>query len=299
MLKHALFLLRFFLLGISLFNIPLTPNLYAGDKSRTVIDSAGRKVTVPFEIKRIACLYAFAGHAVTMLGRGDDIVAISNGLRRDSLLHEICPSIMNAMVPKSQGAINFEELLRAAPDILFLARESANNKAEMDKLERFNIPVLIVDYSDIKGQQHAVEMIGEAIGSHRKASIYTDYFEACIKRVQKAVESIPMEQRPKLYHSVNEATRTTIEEGLTSDWLKVTGAINVASSSRVNLMEGKNFVSLEQILLWDPDIILANEPSVVRDVMKNRQMVCPECSKEKKSLSDAHRYFALGASRFY
>lgn len=37
--------------------------------------------------ERIACLYAFTGHVVTMLGRGEDMAAIVNGLKKDVLLN--------------------------------------------------------------------------------------------------------------------------------------------------------------------------------------------------------------------
>ena len=100
----------------------------------TITDCVDRKVMVPEKVERIACLYLFAGHVVTMLGRGDDIVAVSNGLKRVSLLLDICPSIKNAMVPKSQGALNMEELLKAAPDVLFTAGEMSGNRGELEKL---------------------------------------------------------------------------------------------------------------------------------------------------------------------
>ena len=46
----------------------------------TVIDYMGREVTIPKEVNRIACLYAYTGHVVTMLGAGNKIVADEYGL---------------------------------------------------------------------------------------------------------------------------------------------------------------------------------------------------------------------------
>ena len=143
----------------------------------TVTDCAGRNVRVPEKVDRIACLYLFAGHVVTMLGRGDDIVAVSNGLKRSSLLLEICPSIKDAMVPKSQGALNMEELLNAAPDVLFIAGDMSGNRGEMEKLDRFEIPTIIIDYSDMESQQKAVSIIGKAIGREKKAEEYNSLLQ--------------------------------------------------------------------------------------------------------------------------
>ena len=83
----------------------------------------------PFWLAVVGCLYAFTGHVVTMLGRGAQIVAVSKGLKRDTLLHRICPQILDAAVPKSKGAVNIEELLKARIDIVFIPGEIGRNDA--------------------------------------------------------------------------------------------------------------------------------------------------------------------------
>ena len=66
-------------------------------QSITVIDNLGRKVQVPVHVERVACLYAFSGHVTAMLGEGDKIVAIPDGLKKDVLLNEMYPEIGNAL----------------------------------------------------------------------------------------------------------------------------------------------------------------------------------------------------------
>jgi iron complex transport system substrate-binding protein len=227
----------------------------------SVEDSSGRTVKVPARVKRIACLYLFTGHVVTMLGRGEDIVAVSNGLKRVSLLNRICPSIMNASVPKAQGSINIEELLEAKPDILFLPGDVAGDPQDMAKLEQFEIPSIIVDFNSIQTQQEAIRIIAKAIGETARAERFIAYYNACIHRVQQVTRQIPENRLPRVYYSVNEPLRTTLAHGLTADWLRMTGCVNVARGRGQHLMEGKNYSSLEQILLWNPDVILANEPA--------------------------------------
>jgi iron complex transport system substrate-binding protein len=248
----------------------------------TITDCVGRKVLVPEKVERIACLYLFAGHVVTMLGRGDDIVAVSNGLKRVSLLLDICPSIKNAMVPKSQGALNMEELLKAAPDVLFTAGEMAGNRGEMEKLERFKIPTIIIDYSDMESQQKAVSIIGKTIGREKRAEEYNDYFRKIVTKVKSQTENLPEDKRLRLYYSENEATRTTLDNDLSTDWLKITGVINVARKSSGNVLEGKNFAGIEQILLWNPDVILANEPEALKLMMTDRKWAAIDAVKNKR-----------------
>lgn len=237
---------------------------------RTVTDCVGRVVTIPETVERIACLYTFAGHAVTMLGRGRDIVAVSKGLKRDSLLLEICPAIEDTLVPKSQGGVNIEELLNARPDIVFLSADVGRDAGETDKLDAVGIPYLIVDYATLDQQQQAVSMIGKALNRSEEAEAYVQYYKQCVQKVRAAISTLPETEVLRVYHSVNEANRTTIPLSLTTGWLDVLGVINVADITGPGASDGKQLVSLEQILLWNPDVILVNEPAVRKQILSDR-----------------------------
>ena len=75
----------------------------------TVTDCFGHEVELPQKIERIACIYAFTAHVVTMLDRGEDIVSVVYGSKRDRLLNQINPYIKDAAVPSDDGVINIEE----------------------------------------------------------------------------------------------------------------------------------------------------------------------------------------------
>lgn len=231
-----------------------------GGNRLRVVDCVGRTVELPDKMDKIACLYAFTGHVVTMLGRGPDIVAVSYGLKRDSLLHLICPSILKARVPKAQGAINMEELMLSAPDVLFMPGDVAADPADTAKLARFQIPYLVIDYKSIHAQQQAVLLIGDAIGTRERAAEFVAYYQEMLDRVRHITNEIPEDERLRVYYAVNEPLRTTMIQGLETDWLKVTGCENVALTRDARIIEGKNYTSLEQLLIWNPDVILANEP---------------------------------------
>jgi iron complex transport system substrate-binding protein len=238
--------------------------------TRNVTDCAGRVVSIPAKVQRIACLYSFAGHAVALLGRGRDIVAVAKGLKRDSLLLEICPGINDALVPKSQGGINIEELLNAKPDIVFLSADVGKDSGETDKLDTVGIPYLIVDYSSLEQQQQAVSMIGSAVNRSEEADAYVRYYKRCIQKVRDAVSSLTENEVLKVYHSVNEPTRTAIPLSLTTGWLDVLGINNVANTKKPGASDGKQNVSLEQILFWNPDVILTNEPAARKEILSDR-----------------------------
>ena len=244
----------------------------AAAAGRSVLtDAVGHQAAVPAEVKRIGCLYAFTGHVTAMLGRADAVVAVSNGLRRDVLLTDMYPAFQRALVPKFQGAINIEELVKTEPDIVFIAAETARNDAERAKLDAFGLTWLAVGFHSMDEQQQAVRLIGAALGRSDRAQAYIDYYQSCIRRVRQAVRDIAPDKRIRLYHTTNEPTRIATKNSLPADWMRVAGVVNVGLSQQGRLLEGRQHVGIEQVLVWNPDVIVANEPGVADHIMGNPQ----------------------------
>lgn len=247
-----------------------------------VTDYLGRTVDVPVKVDRIGCLYAVSGHVVTMLGKGENIVAVVEGLKRDVIMREMNPNITQAGTPKNGESINIEELARLEPDVVFIQISTGRLEAEMDKFAKFKIPALVVEYKNMAEQQAAVRMIGQAIGAVEKAEEYIAYYQATIDRVTEKINKIPMEKRVKVYHSVNEATRTDAKDTLPADWTRVAGALNVSVDQNLRASGDKYFASIEQILLWDPEVILVNEEGVDEYILENEHWANIKAVKEKK-----------------
>lgn len=247
-----------------------------------VIDILDRTITLNETPQRIACLYAFSGHVATMLGGGERIVAVVPGLKRDVLLNELNPAIQEALVPSRGGTINIEELLKAAPDLVFLKEENAHNDGEVRKLEQFNIPYLVVGYSSMEEQMASIEMIGKAIGLSAEAEAYTNYYQNVVEQIGARARDIPESERLRVYHAVNEATRTDARGTLEADWTSVTGMINVSVGEPLRLYDNANFASMEQILLWDPDVIIVNEEGVDHYILTNEKWASLKAVKTGK-----------------
>lgn len=253
-------------------------------KTRIITDCIGRKVEVPVKINRIACLCPESGYALAMFDQGNKIVAVVGGLKRDLILTDMYPKIKDLPVPKASGAINIEELVRTNPDIVFVKKDTSSSVAEVEKMNKSKIPFLVVDFNSMKEQQYAVKMIAEVVGADAEAEKYNNYYQNCINRVQERVKNIPPQERVKVYHSINEATRTDIRGSLSGDWMQATGAINVSTTGGLKPLEGKYFASLEQILLWNPDVILVNELGVADYILTNKQWSSLNAVKNRKVL---------------
>ncbi|MDD4170962.1 MAG: ABC transporter substrate-binding protein [Syntrophomonas sp.] len=250
----------------------------------TITDTIGRQVEIPARIDRVACLCPESGYALAMFGQGDKIVAVVGGLKRDLILTEMYPQIKDLPVPKSSGAINIEELVKSRPDVVFVKKDTASSEAEIAKMNKTGIPFLVIEFNNIKEQQEAIAMMGQVVGATDKARQYNNYYQKCIDRIQERVGTIPEQQRVRVYHSISEATRTDVQGSLSGDWMQAAGAFNVSTNEPLKSLEGKYYAGLEQILLWDPDVILANEIGVANYILTNKQWAPLKAVKNRKVL---------------
>jgi iron complex transport system substrate-binding protein len=248
----------------------------------TVIDFFGRTLTLDRPPGRIACLYAFTGHVVTMLGRGDDMVAVVDGLKKDVLVQKRVPNIRHLPIPAKGGVIHIETLLKTRADIVFLKPETAAAASEIKKLERFNLPCFVAGYRNMDEQMTTIEMMGKIIGRHEKALAYTTYYKNIIKRVENRTARIPEQQRVRVYHAVNEARRTDAPGTIEADWTQAAGIINVSVGQSLHTRGDKHFADIEQILAWNPDVIIVNEAGMDKEILQDKKWAAIKAVQDKK-----------------
>ena len=259
------------LLALVLFACTENSNIQVGDDEILVVDSIGREVAVPKELNSIAGLDPFASQIVIMLDKGSLLTSTVNGVKRDVLLQQILPGLEDLASTKNSGVFNVEELLRLETDLIFMKEDEYVNEAERAKLDQAGIPYIVISYDSMASQQEAVSIIGTAIGAEEEAEQFVEYYQQTIEKAKELVSSIPDEQKPTLYHSLNEAVRTDAKESIGADWIALTGAINVSIDQELTLNDGNSYCTIEQIFVWDPDIIICNETGVADYILSDEK----------------------------
>jgi len=213
----------------------------------------GRVYTKP------AVTYAPAGHIICMLGKGRSIRAISGGMLRDRLLIKYFPFIEGLPVVKGGGAINYEELMKAAPDIVFIDPELANDDRAIKKIKLTGIDYAVFSFNSMEDQINAVKKIGSILGNDKTARLYEDFYRNSIRLTAERLAGLAPGKRKHIYHSILEVNRTDGKNTLGSDWVRAAGLVNISDSIEGTLSEDKFFISVEEIIAWDPEIIFVNE----------------------------------------
>lgn len=255
--------------NIPIENVNITEPTNNSEYPIVVKDYLAREVTIEKSINKVACGYAYAGHVLALLGRGDDIVAVVGGLQRDRMLVDIYPHIVDLPVPFSSGSINIEELLKNKPDIAIVRSDTAKDKSEIEKLEKFNIPYITIEFNNIEEQIESIRIIAKALGESEKAEEYIDYYKKTVDYIEKTSSKIPEKEQISLYHSTNEATKTTNKDSLPVDWIRKVGIKNVAEGKELKMVDNDTYATLEQIYIWDPQVIIVNEPGVAEYILTN------------------------------
>jgi iron complex transport system substrate-binding protein len=150
---------------------------------------------------------------------------------------------------------NYEAFLAQKPDVIFGVGTA--NYDEL-KIGFADIPVLFFYSGSATGDtlEPAITLAGEILGAQQQAQKLLNFYNEALDTVKGRVADIPDDQRVKVYYAEGKT-------GLLTDppysphasLIEICGGINVADVDIKKGM-GQTEVSLEQIIAWNPDIII-------------------------------------------
>lgn len=222
---------------------------------RTITDMARRRVVLPATIARVVTLGSLPvlNSFVYAMGEGRTIV---NGLAdfarpRWKFQTEFAPQI--ARQPAMQLPTrepNVEAILLARPElVLTMHRES------IALLEGRGIPVVFLAWQKPEDVKSCMAVLGEVFAKPDRARAYTAWFDRTIARVAELVAGA---EKPRvLYLQPDTLTQPRL---IAEWWIPAAGGTSVSDDGRST--ESRSF-TLEQVVLWNPDILIVTDP---RDV---------------------------------
>lgn len=224
----------------------------SASETREITDMAGRKVTVPAEINSVfstdttAAIILYTLVPDKLLGWNYEL----NDLEK-SIILEKYHSLPNFGMG---DAINYEAVIAAKPDIAFTVGAINDSLiSNADSLsESLGIPVVAVD-SDLMSAPESYRFMGELFGVEEQAEKLAAYAEDTFNDI--ADIEIPDDQKVRMYYGNGEDSLETAPAGSShGQIIDLVGAVNVAD---LELGDGSRVqISAEQLLAWDPDVIV-------------------------------------------
>lgn len=225
-----------------------------------VTDAAGRIVAVPDKVERVFAagppaailLYTFAPELLlgwTRLPTPDECAFLGSGA---------CDKPEVGRLTGRGNTTNLEVLLRLKPDLI-LDVGTVNDtyiSLAMRVQEQSGVPYALLD-----GRFEAIaalyRKLGELTHRERQAETFARYAADTIATIKGRIDAIPADRRPSVYYARGpNGLETGLGGSINVETIEFLGARNVAAARR----GGMATVSVEQVLAWNPDVIVTITP---------------------------------------
>ncbi len=119
------------------------------EKEITIVDSAGRKITLPQPLERIAGLQTSACNAFSLLQLEDRVVGVTEYLGGDPKMY---PRLKDKPNVGSVYTPNYEILAQENPQVVFMGTAAVNLDPAVAKLGIMGVAVAAFDFQPMKGR---------------------------------------------------------------------------------------------------------------------------------------------------
>ena len=229
------------------------------------VDDLGREVEIPYPLERLSpsgnlaqmTMYALCPEKMVGLAKplSDNAMAF--------MLDEIkeLPSFGNFFA--SKGNINKEALIMAHPDVFVDIGEIKPNMVEsFDTLqEQIGVPVIFIE-GFLENIGDTIRELGKITGLDERAEVLADYADGIIEFAVENREKI--ETPVTAYYSSSPDGLDGFPTGsFHGEIVEFVGLENVIPAS---FSSGGNKISIEQLLVWNPDIMLIQNENAYRTI---------------------------------
>ncbi len=155
----------------------------------------------------------------------------------------------------TNGSRNIENIINIKPDLIISAGNITQKTIEDTERDqrKINIPIALIS-TDFSQLPNTYSMMGKLLNEENKALELIDFYNKYIPGIIQKTSVIPDHKKKRIYLAIGENGLTTApKSSLHSQVIKYAGGINVAEAPN---KIGHIKVSVEQIIKWNPDIIL-------------------------------------------
>ncbi len=146
---------------------------------------------------------------------------------------------------------NMETLLSYKPDLV-LAWSSGNNRQQIEKIKKFNIPVYLIEPRKLEDIATTLRNIGILLGQSEQANQAADDFEYRLKRISEANKN---KDKIKAFYQIwHDPIFTVNGEHVISRIMQMCGLVNVFQNARILAPK----ITEESVIGKNPEIIIAS-----------------------------------------
>lgn len=227
-------------------------------------DSTGRTLTLPDEIERVVPSGPAAQMMLFSLAP-EKMVGLSNRFTKE--MKEYFPKKYHSLPVFGQfygaGNLNAEALLAAEPQIIIDIGETKSGAAkDMDELtEKLGVPAIHIK-ATLLGTPEAYRTLGKLLGLEERAERLAVFCEQTYDHAKKIIQQVGEKHKVRvIYASGKEGLNVTTKDNYHSELINLI-AENVANAPAQTSRSYGTPINMEQLLIWNPDVILFAPDSI-------------------------------------
>jgi iron complex transport system substrate-binding protein len=234
--------------------------------TRAVTDSTGRRVEVPARVARVFAAGPPASILVFALAP-DALLGWTSAFRpaeRPFVPARYADLPTVGRLAGRAGTANVESVLAMRPDVILDYGAVAPTYVSLaDRVQQqTGVPYLLFEGS-LGAIPRTFESVGDLLGVPDRGRELARYATRVLADVDARVARVPPERRPRVYYARGpRGLETGLKGSINVESLERLGARNVAAAAGER--SGIAAVSLEQVLAWDPEVIVTLDPAAAR-----------------------------------
>lgn len=242
----------------------------ASAQERLVQDATGRAVAVPAAVERVfaagppASIFVYALAPETLLGWTRQPTP-----EEAALLPPAYAALPTAgRLTGRGGSANLEAVMALAPDLIVDVGSTTPTYVDLALRvqQQSGIPALLFG-GRLEETAETFRALGRALGRPERGAELAGWIEAEVAEIRERIAALPEQGRPRVYYARGPAgLETALSGSINVEVLDLLGVVNVAGDALGR--GGLASVSLEQVLAWDPEVIVTVDdrlPETIRD----------------------------------
>lgn len=264
----SLILLQSFLICLFLLVVPLD----AAVGPITVTDCRGKTLVFDHPVQRVVCLIESALSGIYMLGQGEKVVGISTNVYQEPIFQYYAAldgriARRELPAPGNWDFVSLEGVIALKPEVVIMWSQQVEVIAA---LEERGIPVFGVFIHKREDIDRELQAFGAMLGVPQRANSLLAFVKQEVQRLQAKLADLKPSERPKVYFMWAQSyLETSGRDSMVDELISLAGGQNLCG----HLSQEHILVRLEQLLLWNPDVIIMwPHPRIgPEDILKEEQ----------------------------
>jgi len=239
----------------------------AADDHQVFLDGAGRQVAVPRRIERVFAAGSPAASTIFTLAP-DKLLGWTGPLREEEKAflppRAAALPVLGRLTGRANTA-NVETVLAAHPDIVIdLGDVDPTHVSLAERTQQqTGVPYLLFD-GRFDRTPELYERLGALLGTPEKAAELAAESRRTLAELRRTLDRLPAAAHPRVYYARGlDGLETALDGSINTEMLGYVGAANVA---RAPDRHNTATVSLEQVLAWNPDVVITMDERFYRAV---------------------------------